>query len=43
MDQHNHLDKEKGTNILYIKHIQAEEVISVQNQHQFMDQFTNMI
>ena len=36
-------DQELGHNLLDIIHIQAEEVISVQNQHQYMDQLTNMI
>ena len=37
------LDQELGQNILNITHIQVEEVIFVQNQHQYMDQSINMI
>ena len=37
-----HLDQELGPNVLDITHIQVEEVISVQNQHQYMDQLINL-
>ena len=38
-----HLDQEFVQDILDITHIQAEEVIYVKNQHQYMDPFINMI
>ena len=43
MVRQEHLDKHQGLNMLDVTHIQEEELISVQNQHQFMDLFTNMI
>ena len=41
MVHQDHLDQEQGTNILDITYIQSEELIPVQNQDQFMDQFTS--
>ena len=43
MIHQDHLDQYKGPNILYITHIQAEEVITIQKQRHFMDQFTNLV
>ena len=38
-----HSDKYFGKNLLDITHLQAEEVIYVQNQHQYIVQFRNLI
>ena len=43
MFHQDHLDQELGQNILDTKQIQLEEVITVQNEHQYMDQFINLI
>ena len=43
MVHQDHLDQEKGQNILEIKNIQVEEVFFIQSQHQYMDQFINII
>ena len=43
MFHQDHLDQDLGKTVLYITHIQVEEVVSVQNQHQYKDQFMNMI
>ena len=36
-----HLDEGMGQNVFDITHIQVEGETSVQNQHQYMDQFIN--
>ena len=38
-----YFDQEYGPNLLEIAQIQVEALISVQNQHQFMNQLTNQI
>ena len=37
------LNQELGQNLLDRTHIEVEEVISVQTQHQYMDQFIKLI
>ena len=36
-------NQEYGQYILNITHIQSEDLVSIQNQHQFVDHFTNII
>ena len=43
MGYHNRLNQEFDENLLEITHIQAEEVIYVHNQHQYMEQLINLI
>ena len=43
MFNQDNLDQELGQNILVTTNIQVEEIISVQNQHQYMDQFITVI
>ena len=43
MVHQDHLFQELGQNKFYITHIQVEEVISIQNQLQYTDQFINLI
>ena len=38
-----HLDQGLGQNILDITHMHTEELISLKNQHQYMEQFINLI
>ena len=43
MFHQDHFDQKFGKNVLDITHIQVEEIFSIQNQQQYMDQFINMI
>ena len=43
MFHQDHVYQELGKTVFYITHIQVEEVVSVQNQHQYKDQFMNLI